>query len=275
MNEGNTSTAAHTEEVGRAAGEIRPAKTDFAAWWETTLPRLRPLFDTTPALECLADAMSKGEADLMVMFAKILRDDVGALRSIEAVDPRVIEMLKHFAKRATSTDGPVREDPEIVPKETSVPSSKTVLRTPDTHKSAAPDASHPAPDKAHAPKWKSTGIGLLDQWHTATKNGKTSRAEMLAFDLFDRKLDHELGQLSEVWRWLITQDRQRYLDRKQARGSEHAAIEPPSLERQELLPGDRLSKVKPHTDRPTKPPPTHGVGGGKDPAGAEGVTGRG
>lgn len=128
---------------------------------------------------------------------------------------------------------------------------------------------------AQATKWRSIGIGLLDEWHTATKNGKTSRAEILAFEFFDRKLDHELAKLNEVWRRLITQDRQRYLDRKKARGREHDAIEPTSLERQELLPGDRLPRVDPHTARPTKPPPKHGVGGGKDPAGAEGVTGRG
>lgn len=273
MNEGNTSTAAHTEEVGRAAGEIRPAKTDFAVWWETTLPRLRPLFDTTPALACLADAKSKGEADLMVMFAKILRDDVGALRSIEAVDPRVIEMLKHFAKHSKSTGGPVRNEPEFIPMESPVPPSKSIQKAPAKQRPS--EASRPAPDMAQATKWRSIGIGLLDEWHTATKNGKTSRAEILAFEFFDRKLDHELAKLNEVWRRLITQDRQRYLDRKKARGREHDAIEPTSLERQELLPGDRLPRVDPHTARPTKPPPKHGVGGGKDPAGAEGVTGRG
>ena len=273
INDGVTPTMAHNEEVGRAAGEIRPAKTDFAAWWETTLPRLRPLFDTTPALECLADAMSKGEADLMIMYAKILRDDGEALRSIEAVDPRAVEMLKHFAKHSKSTGGPVRNEPEFIPMESPVPPSKSIQKAPATQRPS--EAFRPAPDMAQATKWRSIGIGLLDEWHTATKNGKTSRAEILAFEFFDRKLDRELAKLNEVWRRLITQDRQRYLDRKKARGREHAAIESPSLERQELLPGDRLPRVDPHTARPTKPPPTHGVGGGKDPAGAEGVTGRG
>lgn len=217
----------------RVAESGQLIKSDRNTWFANTNAHLRPLFDETPLLAVWLDSLERNDEADVQMLAGALFSDPDILGKVDAIEPLVADMLRHYGKKAPIVEGPIRQAPEFDLKvSVSFPGTSSRLPGQSTggrkHSPFDPSAMPSRQD----PAWTPTGSELIDRWHAARTRGRADRAEKLADEIASNAEAIRVArQLGENWKKLLTQDFQRFRRRARSRSRTHPGIPPSSKER--------------------------------------------